>query len=92
MQEKKKLQLLRKENLPIAGVVELVDSLDLGSNAKACRFESCRPHQILTAIAKNAIAVFCKKMSPFCVSIHIKSDRITLLMFKRAFNFYRRKI
>ena len=29
----------------IAGVVELVDSLDLGSNAKACRFESCRPHQ-----------------------------------------------
>ena len=46
MQEKKKLQLLRKENLPIAGVVELVDSLDLGSNAKACRFESCRPHHI----------------------------------------------
>ena len=27
-------------------VVELVDSLDLGSNARACRFESCRPHQI----------------------------------------------
>ena len=29
-----------------AGVVELVDSLDLGSNARACRFESCHPHQI----------------------------------------------
>ena len=28
-----------------AGVVELVDSLDLGSNAQACRFESCHPHQ-----------------------------------------------
>ena len=28
-----------------AGVVELVDSLDLGSNARACRFESCCPHQ-----------------------------------------------
>ena len=28
-----------------AGVVELVDSVDLGSSAKACRFESCRPHQ-----------------------------------------------
>ena len=27
-----------------AGMVELVDSLDLGSNAKACRFESCCPH------------------------------------------------
>ena len=28
-----------------ADVVELVDSLDLGSNARACRFESCCPHQ-----------------------------------------------
>ena len=27
-------------------MVELVDSLDLGSNARACRFESCHPHQI----------------------------------------------
>ena len=26
--------------------MELVDSVDLGSSAKACRFESCRPHQI----------------------------------------------
>ena len=31
-----------------ADVVELVDSLDLGSNARACRFESCHPHQIVT--------------------------------------------
>ena len=23
----------------------MVDSVDLGSSAKACRFESCRPHQ-----------------------------------------------
>ena len=30
-----------------ADVVELVDSLDLGSNARACRFESCHPHQII---------------------------------------------
>ena len=38
-----------KENAKItlhADVVELVDSLDLGSNARACRFESCHPHQI----------------------------------------------
>ena len=26
-------------------MVELVDSVDLGSTAKACRFESCCPHQ-----------------------------------------------
>ena len=28
-----------------AGMVELVDSVDLGSTANACRFESCCPHQ-----------------------------------------------
>ena len=28
-----------------AGMVELVDSGDLGSPARACRFESCCPHQ-----------------------------------------------
>ena len=27
-------------------MVELVDSVDLGSSAKACRFESCCPHQV----------------------------------------------
>lgn len=27
-----------------AGVVELADTLDLGSSAKACRFDSCCPH------------------------------------------------
>ena len=31
---------------PYADVVELVDSLDLGSNAQACRFESCHPHHL----------------------------------------------
>ncbi len=29
-----------------AGVVKLADTLDLGSSARACRFESCRLHQI----------------------------------------------
>ena len=29
-----------------AGMVELADTLDLGSNAKACRFKSCYPYQI----------------------------------------------
>ena len=38
--------VLRVRIHPYADVVELVDSLDLGSNARACRFESCHPHQI----------------------------------------------
>ena len=29
-----------------ADVVELADTLDLGSSARACRFKSCHPHQI----------------------------------------------
>lgn len=28
-----------------ADVMKLADMLDLGSNAKACRFKSCHPHQ-----------------------------------------------
>ena len=30
-----------------AGMVELVDSGDLGSPARACRFESCCPHHLI---------------------------------------------
>ena len=35
---------------PYAGMVELVDSVDLGSTAHACRFESCCPHHIGTQV------------------------------------------
>ena len=31
-------------------MVELVDSVDLGSTAKACRFESCCPHHNRTSV------------------------------------------
>ena len=34
------------KTIKYADVVELVDSLDLGSNAQACRFETCHPHHI----------------------------------------------
>ena len=34
-----------KRQTEYAGMVELVDSVDLGSTARACRFESCCPHQ-----------------------------------------------
>ena len=33
-----------------AGVVELADTLDLGSNGQPCRFKSCRPYQKKTLI------------------------------------------
>ena len=36
----------RARMISSADVVELVDSLDLGSNARACRFESCHPHHL----------------------------------------------
>ena len=38
-----------------AGMVELVDSGDLGSPARACRFESCCPHQGLFGALLSAI-------------------------------------
>ena len=31
------------------GMVELADTPDLGSGAKACRFKSCYPYQLQTA-------------------------------------------
>lgn len=31
-------------------MVELADTLDLGSSARACRFDSCYPHHIKTVI------------------------------------------
>ncbi len=36
--------VLRK-SLQNAGVVELADTLDLGSNGFPCKFKSCRPYQ-----------------------------------------------
>ena len=41
-------------------MVELVDSVDLGSTARACRFESCCPHQITKAPQRGAF-VICKE-------------------------------
>ena len=34
----------KRDIIEYAGMVELVDSVDLGSTARACRFESCCPH------------------------------------------------
>ena len=42
-------KISRDKMSPHAGMVELVDSVDLGSTARACRFESCCPHQITKA-------------------------------------------
>ncbi len=43
---------------PHADVGELVVSLVLGSNARACRFESCHPHQIQEGEVKPLPLVF----------------------------------
>ena len=41
------------KQMEYAGVVELADTLDLGSNGFPCRFKSCRPYQ-----KKHATACF----------------------------------
>ena len=35
----------QQKNFIYAGVVELADTLDLGSNGQPCKFKSCRPYQ-----------------------------------------------
>ena len=35
-----------------AGMVELADTPDLGSGAKACRFKSCYPHHFKSPIIR----------------------------------------
>ena len=37
-------------NLINAGVVELADTLDLGSNGQPCKFKSCRPYHKRTKL------------------------------------------
>lgn len=41
-----------------AGVVKLADTLDLGSNAQACRFKSCHPYQQGFVINLEALCVY----------------------------------
>ena len=55
--------------------MKLADMLDLGSNAKACRFKSCHPHHKNTGCNLNknvriATGVFCK-------ILHIQIDFIS---------------
>ncbi len=38
---------VRRNITAYAGVAELADALDLGSNTPVCRFKSCRPYQII---------------------------------------------
>ncbi len=39
---------VRRNITAYAGVAELADALDLGSNTPVCRFKSCRPYRIRT--------------------------------------------
>ena len=62
-----------------ADVVELVDSLDLGSNAQACRFESCHPHQSIQTrtfyrFVKGSGFLLIDKNVTVCIMKHIISE------------------
>ena len=41
-----------------ADVVKLADTLDLGSSAYACRFESCRPHHLHDTVIPKGMTFF----------------------------------
>ena len=44
-----------------AGMAELVDASDLGSDVDSCRFESCCPHHISTvALIKSMVEILIK--------------------------------
>ena len=45
-------------------MVELADTLDLGSSAQACRFDPCQEHQRQVAAPKNRVAASIDRTSP----------------------------
>ena len=44
-----------------AGMVELADTIDLGSIGQPCRFKSCYPHQLAASVISLAVS--------FCISL-----------------------
>ena len=69
-----------------AGVVELVDSVDLGSSAKACRFESCRPHHLKTSLLIQSDVRKTSELSEVflypCTNFGLQSHISTLEIYK----------
>ena len=56
-----------------ASVVELADTLDLGSSAKACRFESCQTHHDPVGYPQMSYRLFyCIKRVNKYVKMHKK--------------------
>ena len=55
-----------------AGMVELADTMDLGSIGQPCRFESCYPHQLAASVISLAVSFFISLQSfiarSFCCS------------------------
>ena len=41
-----------------AGMVELADTMDLGSIGQPCRFKSCYPHQLAASVISLAVSFF----------------------------------
>lgn len=49
-----------------AGMVELADTMDLGSIGKPCRFKSCYPHQLAASVISLAVSFFISLQSLSC--------------------------
>ena len=66
----KYLYVRRAADAGYAPVVELADTMDLGSIARACRFKSCRAHQLVASVISLATSFFIKKLivHSFCCS------------------------
>ena len=54
-----------------AGMVELADTMDLGSIGQPCRFKSCYPHQQKKARRKRYIA--CGELFHFIAELIVRS-------------------
>ena len=49
-----------------AGMVELADTMDLGSIGQPCRFKSCYPHQLAASVISLAVSFFISLQSLSC--------------------------
>ena len=45
-----------------AGMVELADTMDLGSIGQPCRFKSCYPHQLAASVISLAVSFFISEL------------------------------
>ena len=73
-------------------MMKLADMLDLGSNAKACRFKSCHPHQSIQTRTfptgeTFGFIVFLNEIAQFKKNDGVRILACTSVVFKYAFQF-----